>query len=92
LQLSTRNLKPAIRNLTRPLCRSSLRAGFRMLGGAREPDWLAVYCRLITLVLKLDEDLRPFMQEQQRLFEDWLRKQKVEALINKVYRADSQNQ
>jgi len=63
--------------------------GFRR---PRPPDYLAMACRALKLVLKIDEDLRPFMQEQVRLLEQDVFNQQVQAALRHVYGPDSDAQ
>jgi hypothetical protein len=60
-----------------------------MLGGARESDWLAIYCRLLNLVVKIDQDLLPFMQQQSQLYEKHLSEEQSQASLHRVYGPDS---
>jgi len=59
--------------------------GFRR---PRAPDYLAMYCRALELVLKIDEDLRPFMQEQVRLLEQDALNRQGQAALRHVYGPD----
>jgi len=54
----------------------------------RPPDYLAIVCHALKLVLKIDEDLRPFMQEQVRLVEEDHFKQRLQAALRRVYGPD----
>jgi hypothetical protein len=62
-----------------------------MLGGARRPpppDYLALFCRALTEVLRIDKRLRPFMAEQGELLERLRRDQEVRAALDKIYGKD----
>jgi hypothetical protein len=74
-----------LRSLNHRTSRQLSRYATRMLGGACRPDWLAIGCRLIGLILKIDDDLRPYMQEQIRLQEQRQFDQRLQAAIQRVY-------
>jgi len=77
-----------LRKVTRRSARSVLRHTTRMLGGVRRPrppDYLALYCRLLKRILKIDQSLRPFMQEQVQLFEKRPFEEEVQAALQRVY-------
>ena len=46
---------------------------------------LTMVCRALRQVAKIDKTLRPFMQDQARMVEDWLWSQEVDAIVRKVY-------
>lgn len=76
------------RSLNRLYTRSLTRHASRMLGGVhrpRPPDLLAIACRALERVVKIDKSLRPFMQDQTRIMQDWLWRQEVDATVRKVY-------
>ena len=78
----------SLQNLNRALNRQLDRHTTRMLGGGRRPpppDYFALTCRAFEEVLKINNRLSPFMQEQKRMLEDWLWRQEVEAALRKVY-------
>ena len=81
-------LRSLSRPLNHPTTRLLSRHGTRMLNGAPRPDWLVIYCRLMTRVLQIDESLRPFLKEQARLHEQHLWHQEVEAALKRVYGVD----
>lgn len=59
-----------------------------MLGGTHRPrpvNQLDLACRLLNQVIRIDKRLRPFMQEQERLYKQWLWVQSWEPLFRKVY-------
>jgi hypothetical protein len=56
-----------------------------MLGGARRPDWLAIYCRVIRRILQIDQSLLPFMKEQARIYEQQLFEREIQAALQRVY-------
>ena len=78
------NLRSRKRTHTRSLSRHTS----RMLGGLhrpRPPDYLAMACRALRQIAKIDKSLRPFMKDQVRMVEDWLRSQEIAAVLRKVY-------
>ena len=59
-----------------------------MLGGARRPpppNYLSLACRALAEVIRIDKRLRPHMEEQQRMVENYFWAQEREAAILKVY-------
>src|SRR5262252_6193155 len=90
--LNPLSLHPFVRILTRRHARTALRLTTRMLGGIprpRPPDYLAIVCRLLNRVLKIDQDLRPFMQEQVQLYEKCRFQEEVQAALHRVYGSNS---
>ena len=76
------------RPLNRRVCRTLLRHNTRMLGGAPRPrpeDEIAVICRAVKEVMRIDKSLRPFMQEQKRFLEDWLHHVEPRRALDKIY-------
>jgi len=74
--------------LNRSLTRCVLRHTTRMLGGARRPpppDYLALACRALNEVIRIDQRLLPFMAEQREMLERWILDQEIEASLRKVY-------
>jgi hypothetical protein len=60
----------------------------RMLAGfprPRPPDYLALLCRTIRQLIKIDNRLRPFLREQHRIYENNLFFQESAAVLAKVY-------
>jgi hypothetical protein len=60
----------------------------RMLNGVRRPpppNYLALACRALEEVIRIDKRLLPYMAEQKQLLEQWLFRQEVEAALQKVY-------
>ena len=60
----------------------------RMLGGARRPpptDWLRLACRALEEVIRIDNRLRPYMAEQNRMLDNYWRSREAEAALRKVY-------
>jgi len=75
---------PSLRNTNRSLLRHTT----RMLGGAprpRPPDYLAMACRALKAILKIDKSLRPFMQEQFQLYEQHRFGQQTQAALQSIY-------
>jgi hypothetical protein len=59
-----------------------------MLGGAhrpRPPDYLALACRALEEVVRIDQRLRPYMQEEQRLLHEYIEDEKREVALRNVY-------
>lgn len=68
--------------------RCLLRRTTRMLGGARRPpppNYLALACRALEDMIRLDKSLLPFMAQQKRIVEESLWKQQCEVAIRNVY-------
>jgi len=89
---STIRFRPGIRRLNRPLNLSLNRSLSRhttvMLDGARRqprPNYIAIACRAISELIRIDKRLGPFMEEQRRILERELRRQEFEAALRKVY-------
>ena len=77
-----------VRNLCRSANRCPTRPATRMLGGARRPpppNYLALACRALEEVIRIDKRLLPYMEEQKRMLENYLWAQKCEAAMHKVY-------
>jgi hypothetical protein len=80
-----------IRRLTRRHYRTTLRYTTRMLGGVHRPrptDYLALYCRLVKRIIKIDESLVPFMQQQVQLLEKHRFEEEIQAALQRVYGSD----
>lgn len=80
-----------LRSLNRNLSRTILRHTTRMLGGVRRPpppEYLAIACRALEEVIKVDLRLRPFMQEQIRLQNERVFHEQIEAALDRVFRFD----
>jgi len=63
----------------------------RMLGGVHRtppPNDLAIACRALTEVIKIDKRLRPYMQEQIRLEEERVRHEPIKAALDRIYGPD----
>lgn len=63
----------------------------RMLGGVHrppQPNYIALACRAIAEVIRIDQRLRPFVAEQQHMLEQDARMQEREAALHKVYGPD----
>jgi len=76
------------KHLNRSLNRCILRPATRMLGGARRPpppNYLALACRAIEEVIRIDKRLLPFMAEQREILERRLFGQEIEAALLRVY-------
>jgi len=59
-----------------------------MLGGVSRPpppNYLAIACRALEGVIRLDKRLRPFMQEQARLAQDYQWHREAKAAVARVY-------
>lgn len=91
IRSTTRNRNRSLNRRTR---RSLNRHATRMLGGARRPrpeNDLAVVCRALNLLIKLDKSLYPYMEEQQRNLEDWLWNRTFHRALANVYARRSQS-
>ncbi len=79
----------SIRSLSHRVGRHSLaRYTSRMLGGARrprEPDYLALACRAFEEVIRIDQRLRPYMEEEQRLLNEYIEDEKRAVALRNVY-------
>jgi hypothetical protein len=51
----------------------------------RPPDYLAIACRCLKAVIKIDESLNPYIEEQIRLEQAQAREQEIDALLARVY-------
>jgi hypothetical protein len=81
-------LRKVTRRSARSVLRHTIRYTTRMLAGVRRPrppDYLALYCRLLKRILKIDQSLRPFMQEQVQLYEKRRFEEEVLAALQRVY-------
>ena len=82
--------RPLNRSLNRSLTRSLSRHTTVMLGGARRPpppNYIAIACRAVSELIRIDKRLRPYMEEQRRILEDYRLRQEFEAALRKVYGA-----
>jgi len=85
-----------IRRLTRRNVRSGIRYNTRFttrfVGGASRPrrvDDLVILCRLYKRILKIDESLKPFLEEQFRLYEQHQHRREAQAILQRVYGQDA---
>ena len=51
----------------------------------RPPDYLAIACRCLKAVIKMDESLNPYIEDQIRLQQARIRDQEIDALLARVY-------
>ena len=85
-----------IRTLTRRHARTcfrhTTRYTTRFIGGASRPprvDAMVLFCRLYKRILKIDESLKPFLEEQFRAYEQHQHQQEVQTMLQRVYGQDS---
>jgi hypothetical protein len=82
-------LNPRTRNLThRVPVRALTRYCTRRLPGAprrRSPNYLSLVCRAFKEIIRLDNHLRPYMQERAREEEQNTRRREVQAALQRVY-------
>ncbi len=79
------------RHLARGLNRNLLRYSTRMLGGFRRPpppNFLRIACRALAEVLRIDQRLGPYVQEQIRLEQQRRFEAVIEAALDRVYGPD----
>jgi hypothetical protein len=80
-----------IQNSSRHRDRVLLRHTIRMLGGVHRPpppNYLAIACRALEQVIKIDKRLRPYMQEQIRLEKERVFREPIKAALDRVYGPD----
>ena len=80
-----------IRNLSRHHDRVLRRHTTRMLGGVHRPpppNYLAIACRALNEVLRIDRRLQPYLPEQIQLEQDRVFHTQVRAAIDRVYGPD----
>jgi hypothetical protein len=76
------------RNINRCPHRNTLRPSTRMLDGVRRPsppNYLSIACRAFEEVIRIDKRLRPYMEEQTQLLDQWRRDQEIQAALRKIY-------
>jgi hypothetical protein len=81
------------RNLNRSPFRKTLRHTTRMLGGVRRPappNYLALACQALAEVIKIDERMRPHLDQQVENLKRWRRSVELQALLDKVYGDEGQ--
>ena len=79
----------------RSALRYHTRYSTRLVGGATRPrrvDDVILFCRLYQRILKIDESLKPFLEEQFRLCEQHQHQQEIQAILQRVYGSKPQNQ
>ena len=77
-----------LRNLLHSTGRCPTRPTTRMLNGARRPpppNYLAMACRALEEVIRIDKRLLPYMVEQKQMLKRWLLDKEIEASLRKVY-------
>src|ERR1035438_3606385 len=81
-----------IRNLYRPTGRCTMRRTTRMLAAAHRPappDYLALACRALSEVMRIDKRLRPYMEEQKQMMERRLFEREIDDALRKIYGPES---
>ena len=84
----TNRYRTGWRNRSRTRSRRLDRYANRMVTGIhrqRPPDYLAIACRCLKAVIKIDESLNPYIEEQVRLQQAHARDQEIDALLARVY-------
>jgi len=79
-----------VRDLSRGAFRCTVRHTTRRLEGARRPpppNYFSLACHAIEEVIRIDKRLRPFMDEQKRIVEEYMWMQPWEEAIREVYGA-----